>query len=36
MEAMTRSRKIDVEKLRRRDAAFVAAFERWSGHAADR
>jgi anthraniloyl-CoA monooxygenase len=30
LETMTRSKKIDIEKLRQRDAAFVAAVERWS------
>lgn len=30
VEAMTRSRRVDVEKLRRRDPAFVAAYEAWT------
>ena len=30
VEAMTRSRRVDVEKLRQRDAAFVEAYEQWS------
>ncbi|CAN5471693.1 hypothetical protein BH23ACI1_BH23ACI1_02790 [soil metagenome] len=29
VEAMTRSKRVDVEKLRQRDPAFVAAYERW-------
>ena len=29
VEAMTRSKRIDFEKLRQRDPAFVAAYERW-------
>jgi hypothetical protein len=33
VEAMTRSKKIDVEKLRQRDPAFVAAYERWTARA---
>ena len=30
VEAMTRSRRVDFEKLRQRDPAFVAAYEQWS------
>ena len=30
VEAMTRSRRVDFEKLRQRDPDFVAAYERWS------
>ena len=30
IEAMTRSRRVDFEKLRQRDPAFVAAYEQWS------
>jgi hypothetical protein len=26
---MTRSKRVDFEKLRQRDSAFVAAYERW-------
>jgi anthraniloyl-CoA monooxygenase len=33
VEAMTRSKRIDLEKLRQRDPAFVAAYERWSSDA---
>jgi anthraniloyl-CoA monooxygenase len=29
VEAMTRSKRVDFEKLRQRDPAFVAAYERW-------
>jgi anthraniloyl-CoA monooxygenase len=29
VEAMTRSKRVDLEKLRQRDPAFVAAYERW-------
>jgi anthraniloyl-CoA monooxygenase len=34
VEAMTRSKRIDFEKLRQRDPAFVAAYEKWSSEAA--
>ena len=30
VEAMTRSRRVDFEKLRQRDPAFVASYEQWS------
>jgi anthraniloyl-CoA monooxygenase len=36
MEAMTRSGRIDVEKLKRRDPAFVAAYEQWLADAGER
>jgi anthraniloyl-CoA monooxygenase len=36
MEAMTRSGRLDAEKLKRRDPAFVAAYERWAADAGRR
>lgn len=36
MEAMTRSGRIDIEKLKRRDPAFVAAYDRWIADAGRR